>query len=113
MLHTSNRYVSGLILDSLRYWASEMRVDGFRFDLASLFTRRSDGSIDLEGPPIIAAIQSDPVLSKCRLIAEAWDMSSYQLGRTFPGVELARSGTASSATDRAVRARRRRARSAT
>jgi glycogen operon protein len=63
-----------------------MRVDGFRFDLASLFTRRSDGSIDLEGPPIFAAIQSDPILSKCRLIAEAWDMSSYQLGRTFPGL---------------------------
>ena len=86
VLHTANRYVSSLILDSLRYWAGEMQVDGFRFDLASLFTRRLDGSIDLINPPIIAAIQSDPTLSQCRLIAEAWDMSSYQLGRTFPGV---------------------------
>ncbi|ESR23958.1 glycogen debranching protein [Lutibaculum baratangense] len=85
VINSGNRYVSALILDSLRYWASEMRVDGFRFDLASLFTRRPDGSVDLEAPPVIAAIQSDPVLSKCRLIAEAWDMSSYQLGRTFPG----------------------------
>jgi glycogen operon protein len=86
VVHTGNRYVGGLILDSLRYWASEMHVDGFRFDLASLFTRRADGSIDLEEPPIIAAIQSDPLLADCRLIAEAWDVSSYQLGRTFPGI---------------------------
>ncbi|SMF48400.1 glycogen operon protein [Tistlia consotensis] len=86
VVHTANRYVGALILDSLRYWAGEMGVDGFRFDLASLFTRRADGSIDLEQPPIIAAIQSDPLLAGRRLIAEAWDLSSYQLGRTFPGI---------------------------
>jgi glycogen operon protein len=85
VVHAGNRYVGSLILDSLRYWAGEMRVDGFRFDLASLFTRRSDGTIDLEAPPVIAGIQSDPILSKRRLIAEAWDTCSYQLGRTFPG----------------------------
>ncbi len=86
VLHTANRYIHRLVLDSLRYWAGEMRVDGFRFDLASLFTRNHDGSINLEDPPIISAIQSDPLLSRCRLIAEAWDMTSYQLGRSFPGM---------------------------
>jgi glycogen operon protein len=85
VLNTANRYVRGMILDSLRYWVAEFHVDGFRFDLASLFTRREDGSINLDDPPIIAAIQSDPLLADVRLIAEAWDMASYQLGRTFPG----------------------------
>lgn len=86
VLHTANRYVQGLILDSLRYCVSELHVDGFRFDLASLFTRRADGSINLEDPPIISAIHTDPVLAGCRMIAEAWDIASYQLGRTFPGI---------------------------
>ena len=86
VLHTANRYVRRMVLDSLRYWVSEMHVDGFRFDLASIFTRRSDGSVNLLDAPIIAAIQSDPQLSQVRLIAEAWDMASYQLGRNFPGI---------------------------
>lgn len=86
VLHTANRYVQTMILDSLRYWVREFHVDGFRFDLASLFTRRSDGSINLDDPPLFAAIQGDPDLSNVRLIAEAWDMSSYQLGRSFPGI---------------------------
>ncbi len=86
VLHTANRYVRSMVLDSLRYWVNEMHVDGFRFDLASIFTRRSDGSINLEDAPIISAIRSDPDLAKVRLIAEAWDISSYQLGRSFPGI---------------------------
>ncbi len=86
VLHTANRYVRRMVLDSLRYWVNEMHVDGFRFDLASIFTRRSDGSVNLLDAPIIAAIQSDPQLSQVRLIAEAWDMASYQLGRNFPGI---------------------------
>ena len=86
VLHTANRHVRNLVLDSLRYWVGEMHVDGFRFDLASLFTRNDDGSINLDDPPIISAIRSDPLLSRCRLIAEAWDMTAYQLGRAFPGV---------------------------
>ncbi|MDF2971782.1 MAG: glycogen debranching enzyme GlgX [Microvirga sp.] len=84
VLHTANRYVAGMVMDSLHYWASEFHVDGFRFDLASLFTRRSDGSIDLEEPPVLGAIQTDPELAELRLIAEAWDVASYQLGRLFP-----------------------------
>lgn len=85
VLHTANRYVQAMILDSLRYWVREFHVDGFRFDLASLFTRRSDGSINLDEPPLFGAIQGDPDLADVRLIAEAWDLSSYQLGRSFPG----------------------------
>ncbi len=86
VLHTANRHVRSMVLDSLRYWVEEMGVDGFRFDLASIFTRRSDGSVNLEDAPIISAIRSDPHLAHVRLIAEAWDISSYQLGRAFPGI---------------------------
>ncbi len=86
VLHTANHHVRAMVLDSLRYWVREMGVDGFRFDLASIFTRRSDGSVNLQDAPIISAIRSDPDLAKTRLIAEAWDISSYQLGRSFPGI---------------------------
>jgi glycogen operon protein len=86
VMHTANRYVASMVLDSLHYWAGSFGIDGFRFDLASLFTRASDGSIDLEDPPVIAAMQSHPDLSSLRMVAEAWDTASYQLGRTFPGV---------------------------
>jgi glycogen operon protein len=75
-----------MVLDSLRFWAREMHVDGFRFDLASIFTRRHDGSVDLEEPSIITEISSDPDFAHIRLIAEAWDVTSYQLGRAFPGL---------------------------
>ena len=78
VLHTTNRHVRGMVLDSLRYWVREMGVDGFRFDLASIFTRRSDGSVNLQDVPIISAIRSDPDLARTRLIAEALDISSYQ-----------------------------------
>lgn len=54
VLHTANRYVRSMVLDSLRYWVNEMHVDGFRFDLASIFTRRSNGSVNLEDAPFIA-----------------------------------------------------------
>jgi isoamylase len=87
VLHTANTAVRKLVVDSMRFWAREMHVDGFRFDLASIFTRRSDGSIDLEDPPIISAIDADPDFRHLRLIAEAWDLESYQLGRRFPGLE--------------------------
>jgi isoamylase len=87
VLHTANVAVRKMVVDSMRFWASEMHVDGFRFDLASIFTRRTDGSIDLHDPPLISAIDSDPDFASLRLIAEAWDLESYQLGRRFPGVE--------------------------
>jgi glycogen operon protein len=87
VLKTNDSNVRSLILDSLRYWALDMGVDGFRFDLASILTRKSDGSVDWEDPPIISAIRSDPALVDRRLIAEAWDISTYQVGHCFPGVQ--------------------------
>lgn len=75
--------VSMLILDSLRYFASEMHVDGFRFDLASILTRDMLGH-PMSDPPLIRAISKDPVLANCKLIAEAWDAAGlYQVG-SFP-----------------------------
>ena len=86
VLHTANRYVRRTVVESLLYWTDQMRVDGFRFDLASVFSRNEDGSINLEDPPIIAEISSLAELKRTRLIAEAWDLSVYQLGRSFPGL---------------------------
>ena len=76
-------HVLGLILDSLRYWVTEMHVDGFRFDLASALTR-VDHEIDLNCHLIIA-IGQDPVLRHVKLVAEAWDVSmdGYRVG-DFP-----------------------------
>lgn len=87
VLHTANLAVRKMVIDSMRFWAHDMHVDGFRFDLASIFTRRTDGSIDLDDPPMISAIDADRDFRHLRLIAEAWDLQSYQLGRRFPGVE--------------------------
>lgn len=87
-LHVANRAVRRLIVDSMRYWVREMGVDGFRFDLASVFSRNTDGSVNLNDPPIFAEIAADPSLAGVRLIAEPWDAeSAYQLGRSFPGVD--------------------------
>jgi glycogen operon protein len=89
-LNCSHRYVRRMILESLRSWARDMRVDGFRFDLASVFARRPDGSLDYEDPPIFGDIASDPDLGGLRLIAEPWDAAGvYQLGRAFPGIAWA------------------------
>ncbi|QDV26462.1 glycogen debranching protein [Aureliella helgolandensis] len=85
-LHTANRAVRRHIVDSLRFWDSEMHVDGFRFDLASIFTRSSDGSINLDDPPIISEIGTNADLTNNRLIAEPWDAGGeFQLGSKFPG----------------------------
>ncbi|MDE3195215.1 MAG: glycogen-debranching protein, partial [Acidobacteriota bacterium] len=78
--------VRALILESLRFWMNQMHVDGFRFDLASIFTRRSDGSVDLDNPPLIADIGLLASRNQTRLVAEAWDIGSYLLGQAFPGI---------------------------
>jgi glycogen operon protein len=89
-LNCAHRFVRRMILDSLRYWAREMRVDGFRFDLASVFARGPDGSLSYEDPPIFGDIASDPDLAGLHLIAEPWDAAgAYQLGQAFPGVTWA------------------------
>ncbi len=75
--------VEEMILDSLRYYVSELHVDGFRFDLASILTRDENGH-PLETPPVVRRIAKDPVLSGIKLIAEAWDPGGlYQVGN-FP-----------------------------
>lgn len=71
------------IIDCLRYWVTEYRIDGFRFDLASILTRDQNGA-PMEEPPILQEIANDSILGKVKLIAEAWDASGlYQVGN-FP-----------------------------
>jgi glycogen operon protein len=67
-----------LIMDSLRYWVSEMHVDGFRFDLATTLTRQS-GEQDIHSA-FLDLIHQDPVLAPVKMIAEPWDTAGYQLG---------------------------------
>jgi isoamylase len=73
-----------LVADSLRYWASEMHVDGFRFDLASVLARGPAGAFD-RFSAFLAGVHQDPVLSQVKLIAEPWDLGDggYQVGN-FP-----------------------------
>jgi isoamylase len=86
-MNCANRYVRKMILDSMRAWICDMHVDGFRFDLASIFTRGPDGAINLHDPPIIGDIASEPDFARVRLIAEPWDPAGAdELGRRFPGI---------------------------
>jgi isoamylase len=88
-LRTAHPAVRRLVVDSLRYWATEMGVDGFRFDLASIFMRDDSGNLNYQDPSIISEISSDPVLARVRLIAEPWQGElggGYVLGRAFPGL---------------------------
>ena len=82
-LNTAHRRVLQFVMDCLRYWVSEMHVDGFRFDLASSLARGAHG-VDPRHP-LLKAIMQDPVLSRVKLIAEPWDSGpgGYQLGQ-FP-----------------------------
>ncbi|WP_110685379.1 glycogen debranching protein GlgX [Salinicola aestuarinus] len=84
-LNLSHPRVLQMVTDSLRYWASEMRVDGFRFDLATILGRESDG-FD-EGGGFLDSCRQDPLLSQCKLIAEPWDCGpgGYQVGKFPPG----------------------------
>ncbi len=82
-LNANHPVVASYILDSLRYWALEMRVDGFRFDLASILTRDSSGT-PLKHPLVVEMMSKDPWLKDKKLIAEAWDAAGlYQIG-LFP-----------------------------
>src|SRR5208337_676666 len=76
--------VRGLILEVLRYWVIDLKVDGFRFDLASVMGRDQNGDI-MSNPPLIEIIGEDPILRNTKIIAEAWDAAgAYQVG-SFPG----------------------------
>ncbi len=71
------------ILDCLRYWVSNYHVDGFRFDEAPILSRDTNGK-PMQSPPLLETLAHDPILSKTKLIAEAWDAAGlYQLG-SFP-----------------------------
>ncbi|MHC1764524.1 MAG: glycogen debranching protein GlgX [Verrucomicrobiia bacterium] len=79
-LNANHPVVRRMIVDSLRYWVSEMHVDGFRFDLASILARDAKGHV-LPNPPVLWDIESDPLLAGTKLIAEAWDAGGlYQVG---------------------------------
>ncbi len=79
-LKANHSVVKRLIMDSLKYWVSEMHVDGFRFDLASIFSRSESGK-PISNAPIVWEIDSEPVLAGTKLIAEAWDAGGlYQVG---------------------------------
>jgi glycogen operon protein len=84
-LNCNHPVVRHFILDSLRYWVSEMHIDGFRFDLASVLARGQSGEL-LEDPPLLEAIAEDPVLRDTKIIAEAWDAAgAYQVGWFYGG----------------------------
>ncbi len=85
-LNFGQGHVRKMVVESLRYWKREMHIDGFRFDLASVFSRNADGSLNWGHAPIFSEIAADPELGQLRLIAEPWDTGAYQLGRGFPGV---------------------------
>jgi len=89
VMRTSHPAVRRLVVDSLRYWVRDMHVDGFRFDLASIFTRDDEGQLAPDEPPIISEITGDTDFTDIRLIAEPWDLGTYQLGRAFPGTSWA------------------------
>ncbi|MCD8098850.1 MAG: glycogen debranching enzyme [Lachnospiraceae bacterium] len=82
-LNCNNPVVQQMILECLRHWTISYRVDGFRFDLASILGRNEDGS-PLAQPPLLRNLAYDPILSRVKLIAEAWDAGGlYQVG-SFP-----------------------------
>jgi isoamylase len=85
-LNFGQAQVRKMVIDSLRYWKRSMHIDGFRFDLASVFSRNADVSLNWGEAPIFSEIAADPELGRVRLIAEPWDTAAYQLGRGFPGL---------------------------
>lgn len=83
VMNCNHPVVRSFIIDCLRHWAIEYRVDGFRFDLASILGRDQNGAL-MANPPILESLAFDPVLGKMKLIAEAWDAGGlYQVG-SFP-----------------------------
>lgn len=83
VMNCNHPVVRSFIIDCLRHWAIEYRVDGFRFDLATILGRDQNGA-PMANPPILESLAFDPVLGKMKLIAEAWDAGGlYQVG-SFP-----------------------------
>lgn len=83
VMNCNHPIVQQFILECLRYWVLNYRVDGFRFDLASIMGRNEDGS-PMSKPPLLQSLAFDPILGRVKLIAEAWDAGGlYQVGN-FP-----------------------------
>lgn len=82
-VNCANQAVRKMVLDSMRQLV-RLGVDGFRFDLASIYSREPDGTIQYDDPPIFGEISADPEFARIRLIGEPWDTRAYQLGRGFP-----------------------------
>jgi glycogen operon protein len=82
-LNCNNPVVRQSVIDCLRYWVSEYHIDSFRFDLAAILGRDPIG-VPLANPPLLEALAGDPILGRCKLVAEAWDAGGlYQVG-SFP-----------------------------
>lgn len=82
-LNCNHPIVQQMIVDCLHYWVTDYRIDGFRFDLASILGRNEDGS-PMKNPPLLERLALDPILGNAKLIAEAWDVGGlYQVG-SFP-----------------------------
>jgi glycogen operon protein len=82
-LNFDSAAVIRLVMDSLRYWADVMRVDGFRFDLASVLGRAGQQGQFAASSPFFDAVSQDPILNRVTMIAEPWDIGTYQVGN-FP-----------------------------
>ena len=82
-MNCNHPIVRNLIIDCLHFWVTEMHVDGFRFDLASILGRDQNGNV-LSNPPLIEKIAEDPILANTKIIAEAWDAAGlYQVGSFY------------------------------
>ena len=84
LINCNDPIVRAMVLDCLRYWVTEYHIDGFRFDLASILGRDRWGT-PLSNPPLLESLAFDPVLAKCKLIAEAWDAGGLNQVGSFPG----------------------------
>ena len=82
-LNCNNPVVRQMVVDCLRFWVSEFHIDGFRFDAAAILGRDPWGG-PMVNPPLLESVAADPVLKKCKLIAEAWDAGGLYLLGSFP-----------------------------
>jgi glycogen operon protein len=82
-LNCNNPIVREMVIECLRFWVSEYHIDGFRFDAAAILGRDSNGEI-MNNPPLLESVALDPILKKCKLIAEAWDAGGLYLLGKFP-----------------------------
>src|SRR5207245_9844911 len=76
-LNFGQAHVRKMVMDSLRYWKQDMRVDGFRFHLASVFSRNADESLNWRDAPIFSEIATDPELGPLHLLATSWVNGAY------------------------------------